>query len=118
VSVTSTSTVWCTLADDSCIRIVASFRSTTRNVSMAHRRISSTTKRSPHVVPEYMKAAAVDRFGPPSALTLHEIPVPQPGPQEVLIAIDTAGIGSWDASIRDGSWRRPGRTAIPAGARR
>jgi NADPH2:quinone reductase len=60
-----------------------------------------------------MKAAALDRFGPPSALTLHEVPVPRPGPHEVLIAIDTAGIGSWDASIRDGSWRRPGRTHFP-----
>jgi NADPH:quinone reductase-like Zn-dependent oxidoreductase len=60
-----------------------------------------------------MKAAAVDRFGPPSALTLHDVPVPRPGPHEVLIAIDTAGIGSWDASIRDGSWRKPGRPRFP-----
>src|SRR6185503_10410730 len=60
-----------------------------------------------------MMAAAIDRFGPPSALTLHELPVPKPGPNEVLIAIDTAGIGSWDASIRDGSWRKPGRTRFP-----
>jgi NADPH2:quinone reductase len=60
-----------------------------------------------------MKAAAVDRFGPPSALTLHKVPVPRPGPHEVLIAIDTAGIGSWDASIRDGSWRKPGRPRFP-----
>jgi NADPH:quinone reductase-like Zn-dependent oxidoreductase len=60
-----------------------------------------------------MKAAAVDRFGPPSALTLHEVPVPKPGPNEVLIAIETAGIGTWDASIRDGSWRKPGRTHFP-----
>ncbi len=67
----------------------------------------------PQVIPDTMKAAALDRFGPPSALTLHEVPVPRPGPQEVLIAIDTAGIGSWDASIRDGSWRKPGRPRFP-----
>jgi NADPH:quinone reductase-like Zn-dependent oxidoreductase len=60
-----------------------------------------------------MKAAAVDRFGPPSALTLHDVDVPEPGPHEVLIAIETAGIGTWDASIRDGSWRKPGRTRFP-----
>ena len=60
-----------------------------------------------------MKAAAVDRFGPPSALTLHELPVPRPGPHEVVIAVDTAGVGSWDASIRKGSWRRPGRPRFP-----
>ena len=57
---------------------------------MADRRISSTTKESPHVIPATMKAAVVDRFGPPSALTLHELPVPRPGPHEVVIAIDTA----------------------------
>jgi NADPH2:quinone reductase len=64
-------------------------------------------------IPEQMKAAAVDRFGPPSLLTLHELPVPNPGPREVLIALDTAGVGSWDASIRDGSWRTPGRPRFP-----
>src|ERR1700704_2396687 len=80
---------------------------------MPHRRISSASNRSPRHIPDTMKAAAVDRFGPPSALTLQEVPVPRPGPHEVLIAIDTAGIGSWDASIRDGSWRKPGRPRFP-----
>jgi len=83
------------------------------NVAMAPRRTSSVTNRTPPTIPDTMKAAAVDRFGPPSALTLHEVPVPKPGPHEVLIAIDTAGIGSWDASIRDGSWRKPGRPRFP-----
>ena len=64
-------------------------------------------------IPESMKAAAVDRFGPPSLLELHELPVPKPGPHEVLIALDTAGVGTWDGSIRDGSWRRPGRPRFP-----
>lgn len=64
-------------------------------------------------VPECMNAAAVDRFGPPSALKLHELPVPTPQPHEVLIRVDTAGVGSWDASIRDGSWRKAGRTHFP-----
>jgi NADPH:quinone reductase-like Zn-dependent oxidoreductase len=60
-----------------------------------------------------MKAAAVDRFGPPSALTLHELPVPTPGPREVLLEIDTAGIGRWDSSIRDGSLHQPGGAHFP-----
>jgi NADPH:quinone reductase len=64
-------------------------------------------------LPKSMRVAAIDQFGPPSALTLHELPLPKPGPQEVVIAIETAGIGSWDASIRDGSWRKPGRTHFP-----
>jgi NADPH2:quinone reductase len=69
---------------------------------MAHRRISSASNEWPRDIPDTMKTAAVDRFGPPSALTLHDVPVPRPGPHKVLIAIDTAGIGSWDASIREG----------------
>jgi len=77
---------------------------------MAHRRISNTAKRWS---PDTMKAAAIERFGPPSALTLHQVPVPKPEADEVLIAINTAGIGSWDASIRDGSWRTPGRPRFP-----
>jgi NADPH:quinone reductase len=80
---------------------------------MTHRRISSVTNGWGSAIPDTMKAAAVDRFGPPSALTLHDVPVPKPGPDEVLIAIETAGIGSWDASIRDGSWRKPGRPRFP-----
>jgi NADPH:quinone reductase-like Zn-dependent oxidoreductase len=71
------------------------------------------SKLLPREIPEMMRAAAVDRFGPPSVLTVHQLPVPEPGPREVLIAIDTAGIGSWDTSIRDGSWRKPGRPRFP-----
>src|ERR1044072_8131224 len=80
---------------------------------MPQRRTSSASNRWPYVIPGTMKAAAINRFGPPSVLTLHEVPVPRPGPAEVLIAIDTAGVGSWDSSIRDGSWRKPGRTRFP-----
>jgi NADPH:quinone reductase-like Zn-dependent oxidoreductase len=51
-----------------------------------------------------MRAAAIDEFGPPSVLTLHTVPVPTPGPHEVLIAVHAAGVGYWDAKIRDGTW--------------
>jgi NADPH2:quinone reductase len=56
-----------------------------------------------------MKAAAIDRFGPPSVLKLQTLPIPKPGPNEVLIALHAAGVGVWDADIRDGWWpeRRP-----------
>ncbi|MGH9640931.1 MAG: NADP-dependent oxidoreductase [Terriglobales bacterium] len=60
-----------------------------------------------------MKAAALDRFGPPSVLKIHELPVPQPRSNEVLIALHAAGIGVWDASVRDGSWRPYGRPKFP-----
>ena len=46
-------------------------------------------------------------------LKLHELPTPTPEPDQVLIAIHTAGVGMWDAKIRDGSWRKPGRPRFP-----
>jgi NADPH:quinone reductase-like Zn-dependent oxidoreductase len=51
-----------------------------------------------------MRAAAIDEFGPPSVLTLHTLPVPTAGPHEILVAVHAAGVGVWDAKIRDGSW--------------
>ena len=51
-----------------------------------------------------MRAAAIDRFGPPSVLKIHELPVPAVGARDVLIELDTAGVGSWDADIRAGWW--------------
>jgi NADPH:quinone reductase-like Zn-dependent oxidoreductase len=64
-------------------------------------------------LPVSMKAGAIDRFGPPSALRLHTVPVPRPGPRDILIALHTAGVGDWDASMRDGSWKPAGRTRFP-----
>ena len=60
-----------------------------------------------------MKAAAIDRFGPASAIRIHTLPVPRPGPREVLLALEAAGVGGWDESVRDGSWKRGGRTRFP-----
>jgi NADPH:quinone reductase-like Zn-dependent oxidoreductase len=51
-----------------------------------------------------MKAAAIDRFGPPELLTVRTLPVPEPGPSEVLIALHAAGVGIWDAKTREGTW--------------
>jgi NADPH:quinone reductase len=57
-----------------------------------------------------MRAAALDRFGKPKVLRSHELPIPEVGPSEVLIAVHTAGVGRWDADMREGWWpegRRP-----------
>ena len=63
-------------------------------------------------LPELMRAAAIDRFGGPEVLSLHHIPVPHIDPGEVLIAVDTAGVGSWDADIR-GGWFPDGPPRFP-----
>jgi NADPH:quinone reductase-like Zn-dependent oxidoreductase len=59
-----------------------------------------------------MEAAAIDHFGGPELLTLHVLPVPAIDANEVLIALDTAGVGPWDADIREG-WYPAGRPQFP-----
>ena len=55
-------------------------------------------------VPTTMRAAAIDRFGGPEVLKVQALPVPVLDDDEVLIAVHTAGVGSWDADIRAGWW--------------
>lgn len=43
-----------------------------------------------------MRAAAIDKFGGPEVLRVHTLPLPEPGPGEILVKVDTAGIGQWD----------------------
>lgn len=59
-----------------------------------------------------MRAAAIDRFGDPDVLTLHILPVPAVDAGEVLIALNTAGVGPWDADIRAG-WYPFGEPRFP-----
>ena len=51
-----------------------------------------------------MRAMAIDRFGPPDVLQMHTMPVPKISAQEVLIALETVGVGAWDARARAGAW--------------
>src|SRR6202048_2639566 len=53
-------------------------------------------------VPRTMFAAAIGRFGGPEVITPHAPPVPAVDAGEVLIAVDTAGVGRWDADVREG----------------
>lgn len=64
-------------------------------------------------VPATMKAAVIDRYGPPSVLKLRDLPTPEPEADQILIAVHTAGIGVWDAEMRAGEWRPPGRQEFP-----
>lgn len=80
-------------------------RNTTTGVSGADRPVASD-------IPKTMRAAAIDRFGGPEVLQLHSLPVPEPDVGEALIAIDTAGVGSWDADMRAG-WSPSGRAEFP-----
>jgi propanol-preferring alcohol dehydrogenase len=49
-----------------------------------------------------MKAAVVHRFDQP--LTIEEVPVPEPGPEQVLVRIETCGLCHTDIHAARGDW--------------
>lgn len=55
-------------------------------------------------LPTMMRAAAIGQFGAPDALKLRTVPVPKPGPHELLIELRVAGVGIWDAEMRRGNY--------------
>jgi NADPH:quinone reductase-like Zn-dependent oxidoreductase len=59
-----------------------------------------------------MRAAVAVRAGGPSVLKVREIPVPAVGANDVLIAVEAAGVASWDAAIR-GGWSPGGKNEYP-----
>jgi alcohol dehydrogenase, propanol-preferring len=56
-----------------------------------------------------MKAARVHAFGRP--LTIEEVPIPTPGPGEVLIKVVATGVCHTDLHAANGEW--PGRPPLP-----
>ncbi|MCA1842257.1 MAG: NADP-dependent oxidoreductase [Actinobacteria bacterium] len=49
-----------------------------------------------------MRAIVVAQFGPPSVLTLGDVPEPAAGPGQVVVRVAGAGVGPWDAKARQG----------------
>jgi NADPH:quinone reductase-like Zn-dependent oxidoreductase len=54
-----------------------------------------------------MKAWRVHEFGSPEIMKLETVPRPKPGPGEILVKIEAAGVGPWDG------WIRAGKSALP-----
>jgi NADPH:quinone reductase-like Zn-dependent oxidoreductase len=50
-----------------------------------------------------MKAARVLRFGPPNVITIDDLPQPEPRAGQLLVRVKAAGVGHWDALIREGT---------------
>jgi NADPH:quinone reductase-like Zn-dependent oxidoreductase len=48
-----------------------------------------------------MRAARIHRFGSPAVIQIDDLPCPTPGPGEVLVRVANAGVGPWDALIRE-----------------
>jgi len=49
-----------------------------------------------------MKAARIHRFGPPEVIVVDDLPRPTPAEDQVLVRVASAGVGPWDALIREG----------------
>ena len=49
-----------------------------------------------------MRAARIHSFGPPDVVVVEDVPMPLPGPGEVLVRVMAAGVAAWDAIIREG----------------
>ncbi len=56
-----------------------------------------------------MKAVVVRRFGGPDVIEMEELPKPEPKTGEVLVQVAAAGVGPWDALIRED------KSVVPAG---
>ena len=54
-----------------------------------------------------MRAITVDEFGGPDVLKPADVPMPAPGPDDVLVRVLAAGVGPWDAHLRSGGWTGP-----------
>jgi hypothetical protein len=53
-----------------------------------------------------MMAWHVHEFGPPDVMRFERV-LPSPGPGEVLVKVEAAGVGPWDGGIR------AGKSALP-----
>lgn len=56
----------------------------------------------PAAVPNMMTAVTVERFGGIEAMRVASIPTPRPRGGEVLLQVEAAGVGPWDALVRSG----------------
>jgi alcohol dehydrogenase, propanol-preferring len=54
------------------------------------------------MIPKTMKAAVVEKFSAP--LSIREVPVPEPGPGEVLLELIASGVCHTDLHAADGDW--------------
>jgi len=59
------------------------------------------TQRTPQ---QTMRAVALDRFGGPETLAVQTLPVPEVGADEILIQVESAGVGQWDPFEREGGF--------------
>ena len=62
-----------------------------------------------------MDAVVIDDFGGPEALKVRNMPIPEVGADDVLVRIEHAGVGVWDAAMREGKMeaQKPEGVGLP-----
>jgi hypothetical protein len=60
----------------------------------------------------YMRATAKEGFSGRDHLTLVDLPIPEPGPDDVLVWVRVARVGPWDAKTREGRFGTRSRTVL------
>jgi NADPH:quinone reductase-like Zn-dependent oxidoreductase len=61
-----------------------------------------------------MKAVMFETFGGPEVLHMADVPVPNPGPQQVRIRVQASGVNPVDSTIRSGAMQAIIPTTLPA----
>src|SRR5689334_20279036 len=54
-----------------------------------------------------MKAVVINRFGGPEVLEIEDVPVPQPGPEEILVHVRSTALNRADLLQRQGGYAPP-----------
>jgi NADPH:quinone reductase-like Zn-dependent oxidoreductase len=68
---------------------------------------STAHRANENQAPSSMMAWRVHEFGPPDVMRFERVVPPPPGPGEVLVKVEAAGVGPWDG------WIRAGKSALP-----
>jgi len=63
-----------------------------------------------------MKAVRIHRFGGPEVIVIDDVPKPVPNPGEVVVKVEAAGVGPWDALIRRGNSALPQTLPLTLGS--
>jgi len=66
-----------------------------------------TTTAAATGVPDRMRAAWIDALGPAENIRCGELPVPVPGPTDVLVRVSAVAVDHVDTFVRSGAYRTP-----------
>ncbi|HKD89857.1 MAG TPA: NADP-dependent oxidoreductase [Streptosporangiaceae bacterium] len=77
--------------------------------------ILSATRESSSIIGAGMKAVRFDKYGELDVLKVIEVPTPEPGPGQVLVAVKATGINPGEAKIRAGVLHARFPATFPSG---